>query len=236
MSEQLSEENDLMLAITTPAAQSLATANLDIPVLFTAVTDPVDAGLVESLDNPGGNITGTSDQMPVDKQIELLLSLTENPESIGVIYNSAEANSKIQGDQAVAAIEAAGLEAKVVTVTSTNDVQQNLTSIANDIQGLYIPTDNTLASTATTVGEIAKEYQVPVVTGAAEQVESGALASYTIDYNSLGKQTAAMAAKIIEGEDPATMTIEGADELGLVVNEDMANALGIDPASITTPE
>lgn len=235
MSEQLAKDNDLILAIATPAAQALAATDTDAPILFTAVTDAVAAGIVDSNEKPGDNITGTTDQMPIDKQIELLLSIAPDAKKIGIVYNSSEPNSKIQGDQAVQEIEAAGKEAVVKTVTTSNDVQQVLTSLAQDVDALYIPTDNTLASTAATVGQVAKEYKLPVVTGSAEQVAEGALATYSIDFRTLGKQTGAMAVEILEGADPATMPVQSAEKLSLVVNEDMAKALGIDPASITAP-
>lgn len=236
MSEQLSQDNDLMLAIATPAAQSLATVNQEDPILFTAVTDPEDAGLVESAEQPGNNMTGTSDMVPIEEQIQLLLSIKPEAEKVGIIYNSSEPNSEIQANLAVSEIEAAGLEAQVSTVTTTNDVQQVLTSLAQDIDALYIPTDNTLASTAATVGEIAMEYQLPVVAGSTEQVETGGLATYGINYEELGRQTAQMALDIIENDaSPETMSVETSDHLELFVNEDMAEALGIDPDSITLP-
>lgn len=237
MSEQLSQNNDLMLAIATPAAQSLATVDQETPILFTAVTDPEDAGLVQNAEQPGGNVTGTSDMVPIEEQIQLLLSIKPEAEKIGIIYNSSEPNSEIQANLAIAELEAAGVSSQVATVTTTNDVQQVLTSLAQDVEALYIPTDNTLASTAATVGEIAVEYQLPVVAGATDQVEAGGLATYGIDYEELGRQTARMAVNILEeGADPASMPVETSDHLELVVNEKMADALGIDPGSITLPE
>ncbi|GEK90300.1 putative ABC transport system substrate-binding protein [Alkalibacterium putridalgicola] len=237
MSEQLSGNNDLMLSIATPAAQALATAEQEKPLLFTAVTDPVDAGLVESNDAPGANSTGTSDMVPIEEQIQLLLSIVPDAETIGIIYNSSEPNSEIQANMAIEELEAAGVTVQVSTVTTTNDVQQVLTSLASDVDGLYIPTDNTLASTADTVGEIAMEYQLPVVAGSTDQVEAGALATYGINYESLGRQTAQMALEIIENDaSPETMAVQMSDELELYVNEDMADALGIDPDSISLSE
>lgn len=234
MSEQLAKNNELILAIATPAAQSLATVEQEKPVLFTAVTDAEDAGLVESNDAPGGNLTGTSDMVPIDKQIALLLSIVQDAKTIGLIYNSSEPNSEIQANLAIEALEAAGIDARVATVTTTNDVQQVLTSLAQEVDGIYIPTDNTLASTAATVGEIAIEYQLPVVTGSTDQVEAGALATYGINYEDLGRQTAQIALEILRNDgDPASIAVELSNNLQLVINEEMAEALGIDPASIT---
>ena len=166
MAEQITNENELVLAIGTGAGQAVANANQEIPTIFTAVTDPVDAGLVESQEAPGRNLTGTSDYMPINMQIDLLLSLDEKALAVGVIYDSSEPNSQIQAEEAIRLIEEAGLEAVVTTVTSTNDVQQNLTSIAGDIDLLYIPTDNTVAATMPTIKDITIENQIPSVLGA----------------------------------------------------------------------
>lgn len=237
MSESLVGDNDVILSIATPAAQSLATVTQEDPILFTAVTDPVDAGLVAENEVPGGNVTGTSDMVPIEEQVALLLSLAKDAETIGIIYNSSEPNSKIQADLAQEAIEAEGLEVKALTVTTTNDVQQVMTTLAQEVDAVYIPTDNTLASTMPTVGEIALEYKLPVVPGSAEMVEAGGLATYGINYEKLGRQTAQMALQIIEeGADPAEMPVETSDTLELVINEEVAESLGIDPESIVVPD
>lgn len=237
MSQQLTGENDVLLAIATPAAQSLVNQTKEDAILFTAVTDAVDAGLVNSNEAPGGNVTGTSDMVPIEEQISLLLSLVPDAKTIGIIYNAGEPNSEIQANLAIEELESKGVTVEALTVSSTNDVQQVLTTLAQDVDGLYIPTDNTLASTAATVGQIAIEYQLPVVAGSAEQVEAGGLATYGINYEQLGRQTAKMALEIIEEDkSPSDIPVETSDHLELVVNEEMAEALGINPASIQMPE
>lgn len=238
MSEKLVKEKpDLLLAIATPAAQSLMNENTNLPMLVTAVTDLQDAKLVKNPKKPEGNVTGTSDMAPVDKQIELLLSIVPDAKKIGIAYNAGETNSKVQAELAKKALKAAGVDVKELTANSTNDVQQVITSLAKDCDGIYIPTDNTLAKAAVTVGEVAKEEKIPVVTGSVEQVENGALATYGISYESLGKQTGLMAGKILDGKaKPSDLPVETAQSLELLVNEDMAKALGIDPASIKAPE
>lgn len=237
MSERLVGENDAILAIATPAAQALANVTTEDPILFTAVTDPVDAGLVESNEEPGMNISGTSDIVPIEEQVALLLSIAPEANTVGIIYNSSEPNSKIQADMAQKSIEAKGVDVKVLTVTTTNDVQQVMTTLAQEVEAVYIPTDNTMASTMPTIKEITLEYQLPVVAGAAEMVETGALATYGINYEDLGRQTAKMALKIIkDGADPAELPVETSNKLELVLNEEIAEALGIDPASIVSPE
>lgn len=238
MSERLVNASpDLLLGIATPAAVSLANETTDTPIVVTAVTDLVGAKLADSNEEPGRNLTGTSDMVPIEQQINLLLSIVPDAKTIGIMYNAGEANSKIQADLAEEALKAAGVDVKVLTANTTNDVQQVTTSLAKDVDGIYVPTDNTFASAAAIVGEVAKETKTPIVAGSVEQVDDGALATYGIDYKSLGIQTGKLAAKILDGDaEPATTPVETADNLELVVNEEMAAALGIDPASITAPE
>ena len=238
MSERLVNASpDLLLGIATPAAVSLANETTDTPIVVTAVTDLVGAKLADSNEEPGRNITGTSDMVPIEQQINLLLSIVPDAKTIGIMYNAGEANSKIQADLAEEALKAAGVDVKVLTANTTNDVQQVTTSLAKDVDGIYVSTDNTFASAAAIVGEVAKETKTPIVAGSVEQVDDGALATYGIDYKSLGIQTGKLAAKILDGDaEPATTPVETADNLELVVNEEMAAALGIDPASITAPE
>lgn len=238
MSERLVNASpDLLLGIATPAAVSLANETTDTPIVVTAVTDLVGAKLADSNEEPGRNITGTSDMVPIEQQINLLLSIVPDAKTIGIMYNAGEANSKIQADLAEEALKAAGVDVKVLTANTTNDVQQVTTSLAKDVDGIYVPTDNTFASAAAIVGEVAKETKTPIVAGSVEQVDDGVLATYGIDYKSLGIQTGKLAAKILDGDaEPATTPVETADNLELVVNEEMAAALGIDPASITAPE
>lgn len=234
MSEKLvKEKSDVILTIATPAAISVATETTDIPIIFTAVTDAVSAGLVESNEKPGKNITGTSDMVPIDKQTNLLLSIVPDAKTIGIIYNSSEENSVIQAKLAKEAIEKKGVKVKESTVTSTNDVQQVMTALAGEVDGVYIPTDNTLANTMETVGEIARNKKLPIVTGSAEDARIGGLATYGLDYEKLGRQTGKLAVKILKGEaKPADLSVDMPTDLDLVVNEDMAKALGIDPATI----
>ena len=237
MSERISGTSDLLLAIATPSAQSIANVEKELPVLFTAITDPVDAGLVDSLEVPGGNITGTTDAGPIEEQIKLLLSIVEDAKTVGIIYNSSEPNSVIQSDQAEAILKDMDVDVKILTVNSSNDVQQVMESLAQDVDGVYIPTDNTLASTMATVSQVAIAYDLPVVAASTDQVLAGGLATYGIDYYELGRQTGEMALDIIEnGTDPSTMAVQSSTAVELVVNEEMAEALGIDPKSIVVPE
>ncbi|MGM0214252.1 ABC transporter substrate-binding protein [Enterococcus sp. AZ109] len=237
MSDKLvKDENDLLLGIATPSAQSLLNATTDIPIIVTAVTDLEEAKLVDTNEEPGGNVTGTTDMVPIDKQIELLLSIVPDAKKVGIMYNAGEANSKIQADLAIEALDAAGVEAVVKTANTTNDVQQVTESLANEVDGIYVPTDNTFASAASIVGEVVKEKKIPLVAGSTDQIDGGGLATIGINYKELGKQTGLMAAKILDGDaETATTPVESASNLELVINEDMAEALEIDPASIKEP-
>ncbi|MDF7682216.1 ABC transporter substrate-binding protein [Lactobacillus sp. ESL0679] len=238
MSEKLvNEKSDLILGIATPAAQSLANTSQDIPMVVTAVTDLKAAKLVKSDAKPGKNVTGTTDMVSIDKQIELLLSIVPHAKTIGIMYNSGESNSKIQADLAIAALKKAGVKVLVKTANTTNDVQQVTETLASKVQGIFLPTDNTFDSAASLVGKVVKEKKVPLVAGSIDQVKVGGLASIGIDYEALGRQTGKMAAKILSGKaKPADMPVQRAKNLKLVVNKKMAKALGINPNSIKAPK
>lgn len=238
MSEKLVKAKpDLILGIATPAAQSLLNETTEIPILVTAVTDLAEAKLVESNEKPGGNLSGTSDMGPIEEQIDLLLSIVPDAKTVGIMYNASEANSIIQANIAKKALEKAGVKVSEKTANSTNDVQQVTSSLAKNVDAIYIPTDNTFASAAAVVGEVAKEQKIPVIAASVGQIEEGGLATFGIDYKSLGKQTGQMAAKILRGEaKPADMPVEHSKDATLFVNEEMAKALGIDPASIKAPK
>ncbi|MEI6188323.1 MAG: ABC transporter substrate-binding protein [Alphaproteobacteria bacterium] len=234
MSTKLAKDSDLILAIGTPSAQAVANETKDIPILFTATTDPVTAGLVKDLNNVGGNISGTSDMSPVKEQLTLLENITPGIKTVGLLYNAGEANSKVSIDIAKKELAAKNLNVVEKTVTNPNDVKQAVEVLAGEVEGIYIPTDNVVASAMPTVGDVAKKNKIPVVTGSTDMALEGGLATYGIDYNKLGRQTAAMAAKILKKEAKVQdMPVEYASENILVVNEEMAKALVIDPASIT---
>ncbi|NLT26844.1 MAG: ABC transporter substrate-binding protein, partial [Microbacteriaceae bacterium] len=180
---------DLVLAVATPAAQAAATAITDRPVLFTAVTDPVAAELVESNEAPGGNITGTTDMQPVADQIALIKEIDPEASTVGIVYASGEVNSQIQVDLAQEAADELGLELKTATVTTVNDIPDALGSLG-DIDALYVPTDNMLVSGIDALMQFAETNQLLVVTGDSGPVEeSGAVATLGLNYEELGYQT-----------------------------------------------
>ena len=226
--------NDLIFAIATPAAQSVAGTTADIPILLTAVTDPAESGLVESNDAPGGNVTGTSDLTPVTEQIDLLKELIPDAKTVGVLYCSAESNSVLQADMAKEACKAAGLEAADYTVSSSNEIQTVVESMIGKVDAIYAPTDNMIAAGMATVAMIANENKIPVICGEEGMVKEGGLATYGINYYKLGYKTGEMAAKVLtEGADPASMPVEylSAEECSLLINKETADTLGIDVSS-----
>ena len=225
------EKKDLILAIATPAAQAMVGAVEDTPVLITAVTDPAESGLVNTNEKPGANVTGTSDLTPVKEQIDLLKQLVPEAKTVGVLYCSAESNSKIQADMAKEAIAAAGMESKEYTVSSSNEIQTVVQSMVGAVDAVYAPTDNVIAAGMATVGMVAGDNNLPVICGEAGMVQNGGLATYGIDYYQLGYMTGQQAVKILtEGASPADMPIEylPAEKCELTVNEETAQTLGID--------
>lgn len=233
ISEQLVTDSDIILAIATPAAQALATASTDTPVLFTAVTDPVSADLVDSMEKPGGLLTGTSDQAPIDKQIALLGKALPDAKTVGILYTTSERNSEVQVEEAEKLLKEAGYTVKIKGLSSTNDVQDAASSLMKDVDALFIPTDNTIASTMTMIGELSLQYQVPVIGGSTDMVDEGGLLTYGTNYKELGRQTAQLAVKILKGKKPNTLAAEYPKTVQLHINEEMAQKLGIDTSTLS---
>lgn len=234
-SKLVNEGCDLILAIGTPAAQAVAGATADIPVIGTAITDFAASGLVRDNDAPGGNVTGTSDMNPVADQIELLGRLAPDAKKVGLLYCTAESNSKLQIDLAAAELVKLGMKGVEFTASSSNEVQQVAESMVGKVDAIYTPTDNTIASAMATIATIANEAGVPTVCGEVAHVEAGGLASLSINYEELGRRAGEMAVRILtEGADPAGMPIEsmGAAECDLVYNGQTAEVLGVDVAPL----
>lgn len=221
------DDKDLVLAIATPTAQAAAQAIQDKPIIFTAVTDPVEAGLVDSWEEPGGNVTGTSDMNPVKEQLELLKELDPDVETVGIVYSSGEANSQVQVDMAKEAASELDLEIQEATVTNSSEVQQGLQSL--DVDAVYVPTDNVVVSALETVIQYGEEQQIPILAAEGDSVTRGAVATYGIDYEALGKQAGEMAIRVLrDGEDPANMPVEEQSELQLYINPEAAEAQGVE--------
>jgi permease protein len=232
----VNDKKDLILAIATPAAQAVAGATSDIPVVITAVTDPAESGLVDSNEKPGGNVTGSSDLTPVADQIELLTKILPEAKNVGILYCTAEANSKLQAGLAMDALKAKGLNGVEYTVSSSNEIQSVVESMVGKVDAIYVPTDNVIAAGMTTVAMVATtEHKIPIIGAEAAHVENGALATYGIDYFEVGKLAGEQAVEILNGKSPADIPIAylPKDKCKLVINDEVAKELGIDTSNIS---
>jgi len=224
----VSDKVDLICAIATPAAQSVANATKDIPIVGTAITDYVNAKLAQTNEKPGANITGTSDLNPIKEQIDLLIKLYPNAKTIGTIYSSSEVNSEIQVKAMKEYAESKGLTVRVATISTVNDIQQAAQSIVNEVDVFYEPTDNVIASAMPTLTSVTDPAGKGVICGYVGGVTAGALATKGIDYYKLGVQTGNMAADILEGKaKPSDMKIETAHDLVVVINKKNAEKIGL---------
>lgn len=233
MSEKIARDNDIILAIATPTAQALATAETKKPIFIAAVTDPVEAGLAESLEKPGSNVTGTSDMAPIVEQVDLLVRNFPDVKAVGIIYNSSEVNSTVQAEAATVALEEAGLTVEISTVTNTNDIAQNMTALVDKVDAMFMVTDNTIDSSIALVGDIAKEAGIPTIGSSDSVVLTNGLATLSSSYEEYGVQTAEMVIRMLnEDLDVSDMPIELGKEFKIIVNSEFAEAIGIDPESI----
>ncbi|MCI9488047.1 MAG: ABC transporter substrate-binding protein [Lachnospiraceae bacterium] len=226
----VNDKNDLILAIATPAAQAVAGKTTEIPILATAVTDFAEAGLVDSNDAPGTNVSGSSDMNPVEEQISLLQELLPDAKKIGIMYCSSEDNSILQADMAKEVCKAKNLEYEEYTVSDSTMIQSVTESMIGKVDAVYIPTDNLLAEAMATVTMITNENGLPCIVGEENMVKNGGLATYGLDYFALGKLAGNMAVDIIEnGTDVSTMPVQyiSAEDCSLAVNSKAATDLGV---------
>lgn len=230
IAEKFVNDNDsLIYAIATPAAQAVANKTKDIPVVISAVTDPKTSGLVKSNKKPGTNVTGTSDLTPVESQIKLLKQILPNAKKIAIMYCGAEDNSIYQAKIAKKAAKDAGLEYMEATVSDSTMIQSVTESLIGKVDAIYIPTDNLLAEGMSNVSEIANANGLPTIVGESGMCESGGLATVGINYYELGKKSGKMAAQVLDGKDPSGMAIEyqSAKESKTYINYETAKKLGI---------
>ncbi|WP_105148397.1 tryptophan ABC transporter substrate-binding protein [Streptococcus suis] len=228
MSKKLVDNgNELLIGIATPAAQGLANATAELPIIMGAVTDPVGANLVTDLKNPGGNITGVSDQTPVADAVSLIKEITPDAKTIGVLYSSNEDNSKIQVAEFKAAAEEAGYTVLEYAVASSNEIAATVEVASSKADVLFTPVDNTVASAFSTVVSVANKTKTPIFTSVEDMVEGGGIASVTLSQYDLGVATGKMAAKILDGANPEDTPVQIFNEGTVVVNQKVAKELGI---------
>lgn len=231
MSQKLVQEKaDVLVGIATPAAQALDNnvKKKDIPIVLGAITDPKGAGLVASNDKPGANITGVSDQPPVGEIIQLAKKLLPDAKKVGMLYSSSEMNSQFQVAEATKKAESLGLEVVNKPVATTNEVAQTVQVLAQEVDFVFIPLDNTIANAMETVSQEATKQKLPVFPSVETMVEQGGVATVGISQKELGVQTGKMAAKIAKGEsDPATTPIYTFSKGETIVNRAQAELFGI---------
>lgn len=228
MSGQLvDQKNNVLIGIATPAAQGLANATSDIPVVMGAVSDPVGAKLVKNVKKPEGNVTGVSDKFPVAKELDLIKQLTPQVKKIGILYSSSEDNSKSQVADFKKVASQAGYEVSEYAVSSTNDITTTVNVALSKVDAIYVPVDNTIASAFPTVIELSNAAKIPVFPSVDTMVDQGGLAAVTINQHDLGVATGKMAAQVLKGKKVSELPVEFYETTSPVVNEKTAQALGI---------
>ncbi|WP_304419077.1 ABC transporter substrate-binding protein [Turicimonas muris] len=222
-----SNKVDLIGAIATPAAQTMANATKTTPIVATAVTDFEIAKLVKKNDKPGTNVTGSADMAPIDTLVELMLKIYPETKKVGTIYSSSEINSERQVQIFKDIAKAKNLEVKEATVSSVNDIQQAAQSLVGKVDAIYIPTDNTIASAVPALLKITETAKLPIFAGEGGMTKEGCFASVAIDYYELGKIAGNMAADILEGKSkPEDMAIQFQKEFKTLISESSLKNLG----------
>lgn len=220
---------DVIIAITTPCAQTAAPYSEKIPVVFSAVTDPVAAGIVDSLENTGANITGTSDALDIEKILDFALTVTPDIETLGYLYNSGEANSVACLEQVKAYCEDKGIEVKEAAVSNSSEVQIAVESLCTDADAIFTPNDNTIAGAMGIVAQVSNGANIPLYVGADSMVKDGGLGTVGIEYTDLGIETANMVDLILKGEKEASeIPVKVFNEdLSTYINKTTAEEIGI---------
>lgn len=230
----VSEGVDAIIPIATGAAQAAAGTTQSVPIVFSAVADPVAAGLVTSFDSTPSNVTGVSNGIDVGKIFELAAQLTPSVKRYGFVYNAGEVNSQSLVGKAKAYLDAHGMRYEEVTVTSSAEVQQAAKAIvAKGVDAFFIPNDNTVASALPVLAQEALAAHMPVYTTADSMVRDGGLATVGINYTQLGRQTADMVYKVLTGTPISGIPVELVSDSAVVVNRETAAALGVDVSKYT---
>ncbi|MBR2552812.1 MAG: ABC transporter substrate-binding protein [Erysipelotrichaceae bacterium] len=230
----IAEDLDLILAIATPAAQQLVSVNDHTPILATAITDFMGAGLVETNDAPGGLLSGMSDNCPMDAQLNLLLSVKPDVKTLGIIYTSSEVNSEIQANQMHEVCASFGIQTKIVTISDKTMIDDAMHSFVGEVDAIYIPTDNNIASAMGSVDVVARENGIITLCGESNMVSQGGALSLGVNYFTLGQKTAEQAVAILNGANVAEIPV-GFDTTGTVYfNSKTLAELGLElPADVT---
>ena len=221
------ENPDVIVAIATPSAQTVAAAARNVPVVFSAVTDPIAAKLVQSWEAPGANITGVSDMLPIEKHLDMLQRAMPDAKRIGTVYNPGEANAAALIELLEERLQARGMELVKGAATKTSEVLGAARSLVGKADAIYLTTDNTVISAAEAVISVGERSKIPVFAADTATVERGAVAALGFNYYNHGRQTGAMVARVLEGAVTADMPVETMEELDLYVNPEAAERMGV---------
>ena len=224
----VTDNNDILVGITTPATLSLSNATKDKPIIMGGITYPVEAGLIKAEAKPGNNITGVSDRTPIKQQLEIMKKVLPNMKKVGILYTASEDNSVKQAQEAEKLAKELGLEVKVSTVANTNDIQQVTESLASQTDAIFVPIDNTIASAMATVVKVTDAKKIPVFPSADTMVADGGVLGLGVDQYQIGVETAKVVAKVLKGADTKDMPIVLANEGVIYLNEAKAKQLGIE--------
>ncbi len=227
MQEFVNSNVNMIVPIATPAAQAARASTTTIPIVFSAVSNPVQAGLVTSFEATTGNITGVSNSIPIEDIFKLAGTVTPKAKTFGFIYNSSEINSTSGIEKAKAYCDKNGIKYKEATITATADLQQAASSLVDQVDAFFTPNDNTVASAMAIYVQVATDAKLPIYAGADSMVKDGALATVGIDYVKLGKQTAAMIIRIVNGQTIKDNHVEQVAEYANMININTADKLGI---------
>lgn len=233
MSQKLAKESNLIFAIATPAAQAVVAETQTVPIILGAVTDPVAAGLVQTMQAQDTNITGMSDQPPLNQQFTFLMAMQPGTKTIGVVYNSSEVNSFTQIRDFTNYADKANVEIVTKTVTTTNDVQTAMEALVGKVDAIYIPNDNTMASSMPSIRQIVLDNKIPLVPSALADAEIAGIGTVGMTQRAIGTQAAGQAADILSGNKKIEdMPIEVVSDVTLYINDENAQTVGISPEQI----
>jgi putative ABC transport system substrate-binding protein len=225
--EFAADKPDVIVPLSTPSAQAVVGAAKDIPVVFTAVTDPVGARLVADLEHPGGNVTGMSDRSPIGLHLDLIREIMPKAVQLGVIYNPGEANSITLLQLLKKEAPGHGFSIVEAAAPRSADVLAAAQSLVGDVDAIYVPTDNTVVTALEAIVKVGTDNQLPVFAGDTETVPRGAIAALGFNYYDLGRQTGRMVARVLKGANPGDLPVETIETTQLYVNPDAARAMGI---------
>ena len=228
MAQQLADHDDILFGIATPAAQALVnSADKSTPIMMAGISDPAGSGLVKSEKHPGGNVTGSSGDSPLDKQLQLIRDIIPQAKKIGVIYTSSDAGGQSNAKKFAKLVKKAGLQPKMYTIANTNDMQQISQQMANNVDAIYAPQDNGVASSMKTLVNNANQAGKPVFPASDTMVTDGGTASYAIDQHDLGRLAGHMAGKVLKGKKPADYPVGFVVKGKYVINQEQIDKLHI---------